>query len=184
MAAGCASLAAPWPWCITALSVRLSAPCRALSACLFFLRLRAPCLRSRSAPLLQAAVCCALLCATARLAGARRARAARPAPPPRARPQWPQTQRRNRNHTPKQGARNKTCATVPGPGPRHRSNTTLNISRLLASRPQRPPARATIKGPSSAWSIWREGEGASASTERSSEHQKKKEQGAMHTQNK
>jgi hypothetical protein len=36
-----------------------------------------------------------------------------------------------------------TCATVPGP--RHRSNTTLSISRLLASR---PPARATIKGPS------------------------------------
>jgi hypothetical protein len=32
------------------------------------------------------------------------------------------------------------------PGPRHRSNTTPSISRLLASR---PPARATIKGPSS-----------------------------------
>jgi hypothetical protein len=53
---------------------------------------------------------------------------------------------REREHT--------TCATVPGS--RHRSNTTLSISRLLTSR---PPARATIKGPSSAWSIWREGEG-------------------------
>jgi hypothetical protein len=53
---------------------------------------------------------------------------------------------REREHT--------TCATVQGP--RHRANTTLSISRLLASR---PPARATIKGPSSAWSIWREGEG-------------------------
>jgi hypothetical protein len=48
----------------------------------------------------------------------------------------------------------KTCATVPGP--RHRSNTTLSSSRLLASR---PPAWATIKGPSSAWSIWRKEEG-------------------------
>jgi hypothetical protein len=53
---------------------------------------------------------------------------------------------REREHT--------TCATVSGP--RHRSNTTLSISRLLANR---PPAQATIKGPSSAWSIWREGEG-------------------------
>jgi hypothetical protein len=44
---------------------------------------------------------------------------------------------REREHT--------TFATVPRP--RHRSNTTLSISRLLASR---PPARATIKGPSSA----------------------------------
>jgi hypothetical protein len=35
-----------------------------------------------------------------------------------------------------------TCATMPGP--RHRSNTTLSTSRLVASR---PPARATIKGP-------------------------------------
>jgi hypothetical protein len=32
-----------------------------------------------------------------------------------------------------------------------RSNTTLPISRQLASR---PPARATIKGPSSAWSLF------------------------------
>jgi hypothetical protein len=49
---------------------------------------------------------------------------------------------REREHT--------TCATLPGP--RHRSNTTLSTSRLLASR---PPARDTIKGPSSARSIWR-----------------------------
>jgi hypothetical protein len=41
---------------------------------------------------------------------------------------------REREHT--------ICATVPGP--RHSSNTTLSISRLLVSR---PPARATIRAP-------------------------------------
>jgi hypothetical protein len=57
-------------------------------------------------------------------------------------------------------------------GPRHRSNTTLSINCLLASR---PPARATIRGPSSAWSIWREGEGGEREGGRGRE-------GHLHTQ--
>jgi hypothetical protein len=60
-------------------------------------------------------------------------------------------ERERREHTHNLRYRARASAQVK-PG----SNTTLSISRLQASR---PPARATIKGPSSAWSIWREGDG-------------------------